>query len=117
MLLSESESSISYSSSSASSFFLGVTHCEFESLRSISGSCIEVGQAVVVADLVVHKLKRMWNLGGGCQMPLGALVEKIDHDTYLFRSMYAHENRIIKTRTTGKNLDEIIDKTLDELQI
>jgi len=56
-------------------------------------------------------------LGGGCQMPLGALVEKIDHDTYLFRSMYAHENCIIKTRTIGKNLDEIIDKTLDELQI
>lgn len=56
-------------------------------------------------------------LGGGCQMPLGVLVEKINHDLFSFRSMYAHERRIVKTRYTGKNLDELLDKTANELVI
>ncbi|MFM8233970.1 MAG: hydroxymethylbilane synthase [Holophagaceae bacterium] len=68
-------------------------------------------------ECVTGERKLLRELGGGCQMPLGALLEKRDQDTFYFRSMYAQESCIKKTLVTGKNLDEIINKTVQQLNI
>ncbi len=111
---------------------LGVTPIPFESCLPAPGQGAIVAEIrkqddqlgtdlSMMSDSLTHEcvtierllLKR---LGGGCQMPLGVLVEKNAHNIFSCRSMFAYDDRVVRSAVTGTNIDEIITKTFDELR-